>query len=205
MRAGKALPGRSVSEPARRRGERDGEQFFGWQTFYREVFGVRVPPTVAIPPRRRGFERLIVVARGLTLNRVYEACAKRFACSRFCEDLDRNVRSERTARANYAKWVRGGTESDKELSGLSADDLAKKKFPTVTLLEHLLHELKHFHETESHLDVADITMCAGSRYADGKVPTTIFGKGEFRIHWCSPTDRFPRLRARRIIPDGKPT
>src|SRR5690349_20373984 len=53
-----------------------------WREFYRKNFGVELGD-VKIPEKsseQAEFSRLIVVAKGLTNNQVYDACRKHFRC-----------------------------------------------------------------------------------------------------------------------------
>jgi hypothetical protein len=177
------------------------KQVLEWRLFYRRVCGVSFrPESVTAPKERCGFSRMIVVAKGVTPDGMFALCAKRFPASRHVTRLDECVPArDRTPAAPYAVCVRDSAEPDRDLGGLSALDLLKKQVPAITLLERLLFELKFFSETGRHLDQKDITLCAGSRYPDGRVPVTIFGRGEFTIHWCSENDRYPRLRAREVL------
>ncbi len=155
---------------------------------------------IKIPKAPSGFDRIIVVAKGLAPDRVYAVCAAHFPCVRHFINLDRDVsKNERVPDRTYAVLARGGSEPDVELSDLSADELRKKKIKNITLLEYMLCQLKYFTETGKLMDVKDITMCAGSRYKDGRVPTAISHKGELKIHWCSPHEKNQRMRSREVL------
>ena len=171
-----------------------------WQKFYQEVFGLTFSvEDIKIPKARQGFDRVILMAQGLTLDGVYAACAERFPCVRHYTKLNEDiVKNERVPDETYALRMRGGRESDKELADFSADDLREKKIMSATLLEYLLYQLKYFNETGELLDAKHITLCAGSRYKDGRVPTAISHRGELKIHWCAPHEKNPRLRAREV-------
>lgn len=172
-----------------------------WEKFYLDVFGLTVDfSQVKIPAQKAGFTRLIFVAKGLTLNGVYDACAKRFACSRYNDDLDASVtENDRKPVENYAIWVRETVEADEGLKNLSANDLKKKKVVTMTLLERMLYELKYFLETGKHLDIKNVALCAGSRYSDGRVPCANWLDSEFKVSWDRPDYSDPYLRAREAV------
>ncbi len=170
---------------------------------YLEAFGLAIDPaSVVIPPRQLGFDRLILVPKGLTLNKVVEFLRTKFEVYLYTEDLDQNVkRNDRTNTETYSIWVRDGVEADEELKNLSANQLTEKKISAVTLLERLLHELVYFTETGKHLDVANCTLCAGSRNSVGAVPSVDWraGSRELYVDWFYPDGRSDDLRARAVV------
>lgn len=172
-----------------------------WETFYREEFGERHDFSgVKIPEKKAGFNRLIVVARRMTPNRAYAACEKKFPCRRYADDLDTAVpENDRTPAEHYAILVRDSVEADEELKDLSADDLAEKEISGITLLERMLLELKYFRETGRHLDIKAVTLCSGSRDADGGVPRADWRGGEFGVDWDARGYRRPGLRSREAV------
>ncbi len=171
-----------------------------WRKLYQEVFGLALSvEKIKIPKALQGFDRMIVVAQGLTPDAVYAACAARFPCVRHYTKLDADVvKNERASDLTYAFLVRGEREPDRELADMSADDLSKNKISAATLLEYLLCQLACFIETGNLLDEKNITLCAGSRYTDGRVPTAMSHRGELKIHWCAPHEKNLRLRAREV-------
>lgn len=172
-----------------------------WEHFYLTIFGLTVDfSQVKIPVQMDGFTRLIFVAKELTMNGVYDACAKRFKCWPYNDDLDAAVTvNDRTPTGGYAIWVRDTVEADENLKDLSADDIKKQKIVTMTLLERMLYELKWFLETGKHLDVGNVTLCAGSRYSGGYVPSADWRDGGFGIYWYDAGYCNPSLRARQAV------
>jgi len=172
-----------------------------WQTFYQKFFGMDVDfSEVSIPPKREGFDRLIVVAQGFTLNQVFNVCQKNFPCWRYIEDLDKETkgRNDREPTEHYAIWVCDRKEADEELKNLSANDLKEKGIKGITLLERLLLELKYWDETNEHLDVKNVTLCSGSRSSDGDVPGVIW-YGKLKVRWYSPRHVSSFLRFRAVV------
>ena len=152
-----------------------------WQKFYREVFGFKSAflkrefKKLRVPAGRDGFERLLVILKGLECNQVFDICAKRFTSSRWTDDLNSAiVENDREPTQIYAIWIRDRVEADEENKNLSADDLQSRNDPGLTLLERLVLELFYHWETGEHLDIQNITLCAGSRYSDDVVPS---------VHW----------------------
>lgn len=179
------------------------DQLASWQVFYQKFFGLTLDLSgVKIPEKRAGFDWLIVVAQGLTPNRVFEVCQQHFPCWRYTDDLDAasKGRNDRESTQTYAIWVRDRQEADEELKGLSANDHRENKTPTETLLERLLHEFKYWSETGQHLDVENWTLCAGSRDSDGGMPGVSWRGDRLQVGCCSPVYHFGDLRARAAVP-----
>ena len=138
----------------------------------------------------------------MTLNQVYDVCAKHFPCWRYADDLDRAVPNNDRDSANgtYVVWFRDRQEADEELKNLSADQLAEKKISGITLLERLLYELKYWDETGKHLDMSNWTLCTGSRYAGGNVPSVDWSGDGFRVGWYYADSHDVNLRSRAAVP-----
>lgn len=75
-------------------------------------------------------------------------------------------------------------EPDPDTLGKSAKE-ADPQQTGITLRERLLMEIQYFKETGSHLDIKGWTICSGSRYSDGRVPSVCFhpSTGEVRVNW----------------------
>jgi hypothetical protein len=177
-------------------------QLNDWVALYLRHFGIAIDPySLRVPAHRDGFDRLIVVACGLTVNKVYDACAKQFPYWRWTGDLDAMVtKNDRDPTSGtYAIWVRGGVEADKETRNLSADDLADRKIAGVTLLERLLLERAHFEETGNHLDLQNVTLCSGSRYSGGRVPLVYWRDDRLEVYWSSADRRNDYMGARAVV------
>ena len=170
---------------------------------YRQAFGIIINPLfVEIPKCQVGRSRLIVVPQGLTMNHVIVFFRTQFTVSLYADDLDRAVtKNDRTNGKTYAIWVQDVVEADEELKGLSANDLAEKKIPGITLLERLLHEVLYFSETNKHLDIENSTLCAGSRRSDGFVPAVGWNEDdhELCVGWGYPGDRSENGRTRAVV------
>jgi len=175
-----------------------------WQKFYHDLFGLEVDFSgLTIPGKKRGFDRLIVVAQGMTPQRLYDKCQELFPCWKWTDQsLDEIVQSERTSKDGpYAVWFRDTVEADEDLRNLSANALKKQGIPGITLEERLLMELKYFKETGKHLDIVNWTLCAGSRDSDGDVPRVRWHPDgrEFCVSGDHPGDSTARLRSRRAV------
>jgi len=155
-----------------------------WQRFYKEVFDLEVNlADVEIPPEQPGFGWVVMVARGLTLNQAWAKCGERFRTDSYMgHDLDKAIpTNDRTSATVYAKRFRGRVEADEENNNLSADALAERKAQSITLLERLLMELWYHWKTGEHLDIENVTLCAGSRDSDGRVPGVDWHGGRLSV------------------------
>mgnify|MGYP001568274236 CR=1 FL=1 len=175
------------------------KDIYQWELLYSEEFGETHDFSGVRIPVNGDFTRPIIAANGMTLNRAYDTCAKKFNCWRYVDNLDKNIpTNDRTPTKTYAVCVRDRVEADEELSNLSADDLTKQKIAGITLLERLLLELKYFRETGKHLDIKNVTLCSGSRYAGGNVPNAYWYDCKFEVSWDYRDCRYPFLRSRAV-------
>ncbi|OGW12108.1 MAG: hypothetical protein A3G93_07180 [Nitrospinae bacterium RIFCSPLOWO2_12_FULL_45_22] len=174
-----------------------------WKGFYQDIFGIRADfSNLQIPEKESGFNRLIIMAGGMTPQRLYDKCGELFPCWKFAGvTLDNLVTySERTSKNDaYAIWVRDYVEADEEFRSLSADKIKAKNITTETLEERLLHELKYFRETGEHLDMENITICTGSRYSGGGVPAVSWVSGKLRIRTVPSALPAGVFRSRRVV------
>ena len=90
-------------------------------------------------------------------------------------------------------------EADEDLKNKSANDLKREGIAGITLRERLLYELEYFKKTGQHLDIDNITLCAGSRCSAGGVPRVGWHSGEVRVDWYDPEDSDAVLRSRRAV------
>ena len=176
----------------------------GWQKFYHDLFGLKVDFSgLVVPTKRKGFNRLIVVAQGITPQQYYDKCAELFTSWKWTDrNLDDIVHSEWIAKDRaYAVWFRDTVEADNDLKNLSYNDLKKKGIPGITLEERLLMELNYFKESGNHLDIKNVTLCAGSHYLDGSVPAVgwVPGGREVCVSWYHPGYSDAYLRSRRAV------
>lgn len=174
-----------------------------WQKFYNDVFGLELDfSEVRIPEKKDGFDRLIVVACGMTPQRLFDKCQEMFPSLKYTDkNLDEFIKSDRTVQnGHYAIWVRDRIEADEENRNLSANDLKERGGDEETLEERELHELKFFKETGRHLDLQNWTLCTGSRNSFGSVPCANCNDGKFKVNWNNPRNHNDNLRSRSKFP-----
>ncbi len=207
----KALRARRGEVLAMLRGEQTPEEMKGmsteaqvarWQELYWKEFGMMfdISKVVRIPERKKGFDRLIVVLRGLKVSTIFGAMGKHFGTWKYCNDLDADITSIRTADSgHYAVWVRDVKEADE--ANRNKPVTSFKSEECVTLTERLLHELAYFGETGQHLDAECHTICAGSRGQSGCVPGVYWRPGPrtVDVYWYSVGDRSSRGAVRSVV------
>jgi hypothetical protein len=177
-----------------------------WQVFYQETFGINPDfSSLNLPVKIDGFDRLIVVAQGITLQSVYESCANLFPCCKWTEEkeidevIDFSFQIRSAANGSYAIWVRDQVEANEELKNLSADILQERVITGITLEERLIYELKFFKETEGHLDLKNVTICVGSRGFDGGNPKVDWSFGKLNVGWNNADAVSNILRLRQVV------
>ena len=174
-----------------------------WEKFYKKYFDLGCDfSSVHVPEKPAGKYRLLIVG-DISLEKLYVKCKELFPCWRWTnDDLDKIVVwNERDAKESvYAIWVKDVVEADEDLKNLSADDIKGRGLMTETLAERFIHGLMFFDETSKHLDIKNLTLCTGSRCADGDVPDVSWcGDGEMHVHRYHPDRRNVHLRARSAV------
>lgn len=174
-----------------------------WQKFYREVFGIETDfSNLRIPEKKKGFDRLIIVAQRMSPQMLYDKCEELFPCWKWTNNnLDKIISSGSvlSSGVSFARWFRDRVEADEELKNLSANQLKEKNIQGITLEERLLYELKFFKETGKHLDIQNVTLCTGSRYDDGGVPFVYWLDSMLSVHWYRPGHANDNLRSRQAV------
>src|SRR3989338_2109497 len=123
------------------------EMLADWANFYKEVYGLELDFSgITIPDRKPGFDRLLVIAQGMTPQRLFDKCKELFPSVKYTDrNLDEIIESDRTSKdGHYAIWIRDRVEADGENKNLSADDLKKRGSAEITFEERMLYEQKFF-------------------------------------------------------------
>jgi len=177
-----------------------------WEAFYHDVFGWNFNLSeIVIPEKKSGFDRLVIVVPSITpqflLNKCFNKCSELFTTWKYTDaSLDEVITSDRSAKNGaYAIWFRDRVEADEEMRNISANQIKSQNIVAITLEERLLMELKFYKETGKHLDVSNITLCAGSRNDDGHVPSVYWFGVKLRVSWYDPGYHFDNLRARVVV------
>ncbi|MDP3881237.1 MAG: hypothetical protein Q8Q32_03615 [bacterium] len=175
---------RKGTTPEQERGMSAEAQLKRWVILYREVFSIELDiASIKVPPERRGFKRLIVVAQGMTPAVIFSAMKRLFPSWKWCDDLDREVTSIRSAKdGSYAVWCRDRPEADKENWSKPASAFTQEE--CLTLEECQLFGIAYKRETGRHLNEKSLTICAGSRDRGGYVPgVDRDDDGDVRVLW----------------------
>ncbi|HEY5382937.1 MAG TPA: hypothetical protein VIJ88_00020 [Candidatus Paceibacterota bacterium] len=168
-----------------------------WQVFYEKRFSHTVRLSNLNVPPKPGYPcGGIVVIPGLTHSIVFDACTRAFKTWRYESDLNAITDIAVRPQGSHVVWVRDTVEADPEMANKSASDIAEAGINTITLKERMILELKYFDETGKHLDIENWTLCAGSRYSDGNVPSCRWSGGRFGVYWAGVGGRYSYLRAR---------
>jgi hypothetical protein len=174
-----------------------------WENFYRSL-GINCDLSgVAIPDNPGDFDRVIIVAQGVTPQKLYNKCKELFPCWKWTDkNLSEIIISDRVPKnGSYAIRIRDRVEADEELKNLSANELKQQRIQGIILEERLIYELKYFKETGKHLDIDNWTLCSGSRYDDGDVPFVNWFDyyGKMCVSWCGAGVASGSLRSRETV------
>ena len=124
----------------------------------------------------------IIIKKGITCKQICDKMKKQFPCSLYGEYNEQ-------AKKTYNFIIQDSEEASKVYENIPN---------SITLLEYMTYHLLYFLKTKKHLDSKHITVCAGSKYPNGTIPTAMFGTKGLKIHWCNPNERNPRLRTRTV-------
>ncbi len=174
-----------------------------WLQFYREVFHLELDPAdITLPSEQDGFGWIVVVAKDLTCNGVFEICRQRFNGKvwRHCDDLDQAItHNDRQPTQTYAIRVRDRVGADVEHKDRSANATAQQGIKGMTNLERMLLELWYHWKNKDHLDTETLTICSGSRYTGGYVPYVRWGDDEFSVGYVHPDSADGNWRVREVV------
>lgn len=172
------------------------------QEFYGEIFGFEFDASNVYTPFDGGvFDRAIVIAQELTLNKIIQVYRNRFKVLCGYADLDAEIihndpRPEGTRIVRFRDRI----EADEELKWFSADQLRKQGIDGNLLKERLVFGLWQHWSTRTHLDVnSTTTLCSGSRFRKGFVPCVRWDHGELKIQHCQSGYLNEDLRSREVV------
>jgi hypothetical protein len=178
------------------------DSVLGWEQFYLKHFQKAYDFSQMVISDCPGENWRLLIIVDLLLEQLYAKMKELFPCWRWTnDDFDKFVNwNERDAKKGaYAIWVKDGVEADEEYKNHSANKIKEIGIATETLGERFIHEIKFFDETGKHLDVKNVTLCAGSRYSDGVVPYVDWHDVELLVYWHSTDYAGGNLRSREIV------
>ncbi len=175
-----------------------------WRRFYHEMLNLDLESDIVIPKSPWGFGWLVVIAKGLALDKVVEID---YVSLSPYQDRIQKIKDDRTPdKRTYALWARPRVKADKELKNCSAQWIWDRQIKTMTLLERLVIGAYYHRENPHHLDEASgigefssETLCAGSRDSEGFVPVVGFTIGGSYVSLHNPGEGNRYLRARQVI------
>lgn len=142
----------------------------------------------------------VAVPKGMTPAKAFAISNKLFPCWSYWDDLDKAFPDEK-AEETAVHFFKANVEADKEWANHSANKLEEMgvKGLLITLTQRILLEVVYFKVTGKHLDIDNITLCAGSRDSDGNVPLAYWHDDKFILNWYDPDDAYSFLRARSAV------
>lgn len=172
--------------------------------FFKEVYSKNLPK-VKLPPVTTGFGWGVLMAPFMGTQWLFDCCRERFndAVWKWTNDsldtaIAHNDRDPKKDSA-YSIWCRDRIEADEELKNGSYNDIVAAKIKSMTCVERLNLGVWFHWKTGKHLDIKKkVTLCAGSRYADGSVPFVVWN-GQLIVDGYGPTSSDDDLRARQVI------
>jgi len=187
-----------------------------WKRVYQKI-GIQADFSgLKIPPKRDGFDRLIIVSKGTTPVQISNVCLEVFPINEWIDlrENDRDIKSlkeDRNAKEKaYAVWVKDEVNVGEEFKNLSTQEIWDKKLSGITLTERLLFEFKYYLEEKEHLDVmgSSMTLCTGAYLPDSlgfyfgtkdnKIPIVSWSGGLY-IDFTKINTGRPYLRVREVI------
>lgn len=156
-----------------------------WPRFWR-AFGFNYDhEALVLPDYRPGFGWSIVtpdLANWPTGKLLHEVGGRMFKTWQYYDDekLDKVV-SPQEPTTTHVVLVRDQVEADEGHKNKSANDIKQTNIPVITLRQRIVLEARYFFETNQHLDLVNLTLCAGSLYADGFVPGAYRLGGKFFV------------------------
>ena len=133
----------------------------------------------------------------LKTSEILDLCEKLFPV--YCYNRKSVDRDYPTPKKTTLRWFKANIEADEEHKNKSADDLEKEGIVGITLRERLLLELNYYSFTGKHLDIDNITLCAGSRDSGGGVPSVDWRGDRLQVGWCLSGRAGDGLRVREAV------
>ncbi len=161
----------------------DSMMLSDWESHYVSELGWDVDfSDVLVSKKPEGNYRLLVIAKGLTMNQVWNSW--KFPKASSFKNLDEiiAINSRNADKGHYAIWVKNGLSPDTEFLGFNVAHVDPDMKIGITLLERMVFESKHYAETGRSLDRSGGTFCSGSRTIDGGIPSVGLGDNVVRVN-----------------------
>lgn len=180
-------------------------QLLRWQEIFDEINISCDVSKVFVPEKQTGFERLIVVPKGLLMNKMVEIMRGKFEVWTCIDDLDENLvkNSRSNKECAYAIWVQDRVKVEKKAkkTNINITKTSEEEVAGITLLEWFLYELMYFLETGRSLDIKSLTLCSGSLYSDGNIPSVYWSPScnKVNVIWYNPNNINENIYTRAVI------
>lgn len=153
-----------------------------WTKIYREYFGLEKDfSSLEVPNEYDPAKHFGVIVSEITMNEILEGMTRRFKVDIYKKDLNREVRGR--MEKQYFIFFKKNIEADEDLLFIPAFVLKNMRHNGITLRERMLLEILSLETVGEFLDRERVTLCSGSRYYNGLVPTMYEEKGEILISW----------------------
>lgn len=175
----------------------------GWPRFWR-AFGFKYDhDALVLPEYRQDFGWSIVMpdlAEWPMSKLLHGVCERMFPIWQYYDNgqLDKIVSAKEPTGAHVV-LVRNCVEADEIHKNKSANMVEAEKILAITLRQRAVLEARYFFETNEHLDIANLTICAGSRYTGGSVPRAGWGGDEFGVRSVDPDLQRDHWRVREVV------
>jgi len=141
----------------------------------------------------------IIDSPNIKTSEIMQKCRDKFMIYSYYDDIELDKQFP-PPKEETTRYFLKTQDTDEDLKNKSADDLKKESIDCITLRERLIMELQYFEETGNNLDLDTVTLCAGSRFADGSVPgVDCYVDGDVNVFRYEPLLRDAYLRARRAF------
>ncbi len=177
-----------------------------WKRFYKEVFGIRADfSQLTVPEADSVYSLLVINYPKVTLTDLHSGGKDpqlnwKYTDQKLDDVIDWQFGRDAIAQKQaYIVRVRANNEADEDMKNISAKKIDTKSINTITLKERLLLGRFLWWSEQVILDKKFVTLCSGSRFTDGHVPSVDWDDGEVIVNWYHFEIAFDVLRARRAV------
>jgi len=153
-----------------------------WEKIYNDYFGLEKNfSSLEVPVEYDPAKHFGIIVSEITMNEIFEGMSKKLRLDVYKRDLNGEVRGR--IEKQYFIFFKKNIEADEDLLYIPAFVLKNIRHNGITLRERMLLEILSLETEGKHLDRERVTLCSGSRYYNGLVPTMYEEKGEIIISW----------------------